>query len=178
MIFTETSLKGAFVIDLERLEDERGFFARSFCEREFGSHGINTKFVQCNISLSRMRGTLRGMHYQAVPHEEIKLVQCTGGAIFDVIVDLRSESETFGKWYSVELTGENMRMLYIPKGFAHGFLTLVDDTQVFYQMSEFYEPGYSRGVRWNDPTFNIYWPAEIRVISTRDREYPDFGVEQ
>jgi dTDP-4-dehydrorhamnose 3,5-epimerase len=177
MIFTETVLKGAFVIDLERLEDERGFFARAYCEREFSSHGIDVKFVQCNISLNRHKGTLRGMHYQRAPFEEAKLVQCWTGAIYDVIVDLRPESTTFGKWYAAELTGENTRMLFIPEGFAHGFLTLEDHTRVFYHMSEFYEPGYSRGFRWNDPFFNIRWPEEVRVISIRDREYPDFGME-
>jgi dTDP-4-dehydrorhamnose 3,5-epimerase len=174
MLFTETKLKGAFVIDPERLEDERGFFARSFCEREFKSHGINIKFVQCNISFNKKKGTLRGMHYQAAPHAEARLVRCTMGGIYDVIVDLRPNLGTYKQWVSFELSAENRRMIYVPEGFAHGFLTLEDNTEVFYQMSEFYAPGYGRGIRWNDPAFGITWPEEINVISDQDKNYPDF----
>ena len=174
MIFTEAPIPGAYVIDPERLEDERGFFARTWCQREFEAHGLNPGLAQCNISYNRRKGTLRGMHYQAVPHAEARLVRCTSGAIYDVIVDLRPDSVTFKRWFPVELTADNRRMLYIPEGLAHGFLTSRDDTEVFYQMSEFYTPGSARGVRWNDPAFGIEWPQEIQVIAERDRNYPDF----
>ena len=174
MIFTETTLKGAFVIEPERRHDERGFFARTWCQREFAAEGLPLEWVQCNISFSRQRGTLRGMHYQAAPYEEAKLVRCTMGAIYDVIIDLRPESPTFRQWLAVELTADNRRMLFIPKGFAHGFQTLADDTEVFYQMSQFYAPEYARGVRWDDPAFKVSWPAEKRIISERDRGFPDF----
>lgn len=174
MIFTEAPIPGAYVIDPERLEDERGFFARTWCQREFKAHGLNPGLAQCNISYNRRKGTLRGMHYQAVPHAEARLVRCTSGAIYDVIVDLRPDSVTFKRWFPVELTADNRRMLYIPEGLAHGFLTSRDDTEVFYQMSEFYTPGSARGVRWNDPAFGIEWPQEIQVIAERDRNYPDF----
>jgi dTDP-4-dehydrorhamnose 3,5-epimerase len=174
MIFKETTLKGAFVIEPERRHDERGFFARTWCQREFAAEGLPPQWVQCNISFSRQRGTLRGMHYQAAPYEEAKLVRCTRGAIYDVIIDLRAESPTFRRWVAVELTTDNRCMLFIPKGFAHGFQTLVDDTEVFYQMSQFYAPEYARGVRWDDPAFKISWPAEKRIISERDQGFPDF----
>ena len=174
MIFTETRLKSAFVIDPERLEDERGFFARSWCEREFKDHGIDTKFVQCNISFNKKKGTLRGLHYQSAPYEEAKLVRCTMGAIYDVIVDLRPSFKTFTQWFSLNMTAENRRMIYIPEGFAHGFLTLEDNTEVFYQMSEFYSPGYGRGIRWDDLNFGIKWPETVQVISDQDKSYPDF----
>ena len=174
MIFIETGLKGAFVINPERLEDERGFFARTWCRREFKDYGIDTEFVQCNISFNKKKGTLRGIHYQVHPCTEAKLVRCTMGAILDVMIDIRPQSSTYKHWISVELTHKNRKMLYIPKGFAHGFLTLMDDTEVFYQMSEFYKPEYARGIRWNDPVFNIDWPDEVVVISDRDRNYPDF----
>jgi dTDP-4-dehydrorhamnose 3,5-epimerase len=176
MILTETQLKGAFVVDPERLEDERGFFARSWCAREFARHGINTGFVQCNISFNKRKGTLRGMHYQAAPYEEEKLVRCTMGSIYDVILDLRTGSDTYRKWFGLELTAENRRMIYVPKGFAHGFLTLEDNTEVFYQMSEYYSPGNDRGIRWNDAVFEIEWPGEIEVISDRDKMYPDYAL--
>ena len=176
MIFTGTKLKNAYIIEPERLEDYRGFFARTFCTREFNTYGINSKFVQCNISFNISKGTLRGMHYQSKPHEEAKLVRCTMGAIYDVVIDLRPESNTFREWVSIELTSENRKMVYIPEGFAHGFLTLEDNTEVFYQMSEFYAPESSRGVRWNDPAFNILWPADVNVISEKDKTYPDFKV--
>ena len=174
MIFTETSLAGASVIDLERNVDERGFFARSYCEREFEAAGLNPAVAQCNVSFNDAAGTLRGMHYQIPPSEEAKLVRCTAGAIHDVIVDLRPDSPTRLQWFGVDLTAENRRMLFIPEGFAHGFLTLEPNTEVFYQMSEFYAPGHARGFRWNDPAIGIEWPGEPAVISERDAEYPDF----
>lgn len=174
MIFTETRLKGAFIIQPEKLEDERGFFARTWCKREFETHGLNSNLVQCNISFNKKRGTLRGMHYQVAPHEEAKLVRCTMGGIYDVIIDLRPNSKTFKQWISVELTAENRKMIYIPEGFAHGLLTLDHNTEVFYQMSESYAPEYARSVRWNDPAFDIVWPAGVAVISEKDKHYPDF----
>ena len=174
MIFIETKLKGAFVIEPERLEDKRGFFARTWCKREFEDHGVNPNLVQCNISFNKKRGTLRGMHHQVAPHEEAKLVWCTIGAIYDVIIDLRPNSPTFKEWFSVELTAKNRKMIYIPEGFSHGFMTLKDNTEVFYQMSEFYAPECARGVRWNDPAFDIVWPGDVTVISERDNQYPDF----
>jgi len=175
MIFTETKLKGAYIIDLERFIDERGFFARSWCQREFEEHCLNPRLVQCNISFNISKGTLRGMHYQVSPCEEAKLVRCTMGAIFDVIVDLRPESPTFKHSFADIITAENRRMLYIPEGFAHGFLTLQADTEVHYQMSGFYSPDHARGVRWDDPAFGIQWPGEVLVVSGRDRSYPDFN---
>lgn len=175
IIFRETKLKGAFVIDPERFDDERGFFARSFSEKEFESQGINPRMAECNISFSRKRYTIRGMHYQSAPHAQAKLVRCTKGAIYDVIIDLRPESPTFKQWIGEELTAENRRMLFVPGGFAHGFQTLVDDTEVFYQVSDFYAPETAGGVRWNDPAFAIRWPASDGVIiNERDRAYPDF----
>lgn len=174
MIFTETKLKGAFIVEPERLEDQRGFFARSWCRREFKDHGLNENLAQCNISFNKKRGTLRGMHYQTPPHEEARLVRCTMGALYDVIIDLRITSASFRHWVALELTDENRKMIYIPEGFAHGFLTLADNTEAFYQMSEFYAPRFSRGVRWDDPAFNIHWPIEVKVLSERDKDYPDF----
>jgi dTDP-4-dehydrorhamnose 3,5-epimerase len=174
MIFNEIQLKGAFLIELERLEDERGFFARSWCKREFEQHGLRSELVQGNISFNRARGTLRGMHHQSAPYEEIKLVRCTKGAIYDVIIDLRPDSQTFREWFSTELTEDNRKMLYIPEGFAHGFLTLEDNTEVFYQMSDYYAPGHAKGVRWNDPAFNIIWPIDVNVISEKDEKFPDY----
>jgi dTDP-4-dehydrorhamnose 3,5-epimerase len=175
MTFTETRLEGAFIIEPERLEDERGFFARTWCQREFEAHGLTARMAQCSISFNQKRGTLRGIHYQAAPHEEVKVVRCTMGAIYDVIIDLRKNSPTFRQWVSLELTAENRMALYIPEGFAHGFQTLEDNAEVFYQMSEFYHPEASMGVRWDDPAFNIRWPqADHRIISQADREYGDF----
>ena len=171
MIFHETRLKGAFIIEPERLEDDRGFFARTFCIEEFRKHGIEFRVVQCNISFNKKKGTLRGMHYQIAPYEEAKLVRCTRGAIYDVIIDLRPESPTFKQWIAVELTAENRRMLYVPKGFAHGFQTLEDNTEVFYQMSEFYHPEYARGVRWDDPAFGIEWPIKEIIVSAKDASW-------
>lgn len=176
MVFIETKLKGSFIIEPERLEDARGFFARTWCKREFEVHNLNPDLVQCNISFNERRGTLRGMHYQEVPREEARLVRCTMGAIYDVIVDLRPNSQTFKQWFSVELTVKNRKMFYIPEGFAHGFLTLEHNTEVFYQMSEFYAPECARGVRWNDPAFGVSWPLDIAVISEKDIQYPDFTI--
>ena len=174
MIFTETRLAGAFVIEMERRSDERGFFARTFCRQEFEAHGLKPEVVQCNVSFNKRKGTLRGMHYQAAPFAEAKLVRCTSGSIYDVIIDLRPSSATFKKHFAVELSAENGRMLYIPEDFAHGFQTLQDDTEVFYQMAQRYSAEHARGLRWNDPTFGIAWPKGERIIIERDRNYPDF----
>ena len=173
MIFTETPLQGAYIIDLNTIEDERGFFARSWCKMEFGKHNLNPELVQCNISFNNKKGTLRGMHYQEEPYGEAKLVRCTQGSIYDVIIDLRTTSPTFLAWYSVELSAENRKMLYIPESFAHGFQTLADDTEVLYQMSEYYHPGHARGIRWNDPSVSIDWPLDTIIMSKQDREYSD-----
>lgn len=174
MIFTPTKISGAFIIDPEPIKDERGFFARSWCKKEFAAHGVNENLVQCNISYNHSKGTLRGMHLQASPFQEAKLVRCTRGAIWDVIVDLRPGSESYLRHVSAELTDENRSMLYVPKGFAHGFITLKNQTEVFYQMSEYYSPEHALGYRYDDPAFNIELPIEIKVISDRDRSYPDF----
>jgi dTDP-4-dehydrorhamnose 3,5-epimerase len=176
MIFSETKLKGAFLIEPERKEDQRGFFARTWCQQEFEDHGLNSKLVQCSVSFNNKKGTLRGMHLQVAPFEETKLVRCTKGEIFDVIIDLRPESQTFKKYFSVLLNEENRLMLYIPPGFAHGFQTMADDTEVFYQMSQLYSPEHARGVRWNDPVFGIQWPKDKRIIIDRDLNYPDFTL--
>jgi dTDP-4-dehydrorhamnose 3,5-epimerase len=174
MIFTETPLPDAFVIEPERYEDERGFFARTWCQREFAEHGLNPRLVQCSVSFNAHSGTLRGLHYQAAPRAEAKLVRCTSGAIFDVIVDLRPSSRTYLGWTTAELTAENRTALYVPEGFAHGFLTLADGSEVFYQMSEFFSRDHARGVRYDDPAFGIDWPSKVLVIADRDRSYPDF----
>jgi dTDP-4-dehydrorhamnose 3,5-epimerase len=174
LIFTETKLAGAFVIELERHTDERGFFARTFCQQEFEAHGLKAEVAQCNVSCNKRKGTLRGMHYQAAPFAEAKLVRCTAGSIYDVIIDLRPASATFKRHFAVELSAENHRMLYIPEDFAHGFQTLEDDTEVFYQMAKQYSAEHARGVRWNDPAFGIEWPKGERIIIERDRNYPDF----
>jgi dTDP-4-dehydrorhamnose 3,5-epimerase len=171
----ETNLEGAFVIELEKHADQRGFFARAYCEREFESHKLISRFVQCNISFNRFKGTLRGMHFQTAPHEEVKLIRCTRGAIYDAIIDLRPDSPTFKQYFSTVLSAENAKMLYVPQKFAHGFQTLEDNTEVFYQMSEFYAPDHARGVRWNDPAFGIEWPAGERIILDRDQTYADFS---
>lgn len=177
MIFTETPLKGAYVIDPERLADERGFFARTWCRREFEANGLDTELAQCSISFNQKTGTLRGMHYQIAPHAEQKLVRCTAGVIHDVIVDLRPDSASFRRWFAAELSADNRRMLYIPEGLAHGFLTLADNTEVFYQISKHYVPESARGVRWNDPAFAISWPAQPRIVSQRDSTYADFVID-
>jgi dTDP-4-dehydrorhamnose 3,5-epimerase len=173
--FTETELKDAYIIEPELLTDERGFFARSWCQKEFTERGLNPNLVQCNISFNLKKGTLRGMHYQAKPHEEAKLVRCTMGAIYDVIVDIRPESPTFKQWVAVKLTAENRKMLYIPEDMAHGFQTLVDNTEVFYQMSEFYHSESATGLRWDDPVFGIEWKKQQNlIISDKDLSYPLF----
>jgi dTDP-4-dehydrorhamnose 3,5-epimerase len=175
IIFKETKLAGAFVIEPETFADERGFFARSFSDREFAAQGIDPRMVECNISYNKKKHTIRGMHFQAAPHAQAKLVRCTQGAIYDAIIDLRPESPTFNQWVGEELTAENRRMLYVPKGFGHGFQTLVDDTEVFYQVSDYYAPASAGGVRWNDPAFEIRWPAADGVIvNERDSSYPDY----
>ncbi len=174
MIFKEIELKGACLINLEQNEDERGFFARTFCEKEFATHNIKLSIKQSNISYNKRKGTLRGMHYQAAPHEEAKIVTCVKGAIYDVIIDLRTDSFTYCKWFALELDARNYLSLYIPKGFAHGFQTLEDDTVVFYQMSEFYFPELARGVRWNDRAFSIKWPIIPGILSDKDTSYLDY----
>jgi|SRR3989344_9354067 len=174
MKFIETKLKGAYIIEPERLEDERGFFARTFCQKEFETHSLNPRLAQCSISYNKRKGTLRGMHYQIAPMAEAKIIRCTMGAIYDVIIDLRPKSPTYCQWLAVELSGDNRKLLYIPEGFAHGFQTLEDDTEVFYQISEFYAPEYSHGVRWDDPAFGIEWPGDNTILSERDRNYPLF----
>ncbi len=174
MIFCETVLKGAFVIEPERKEDERGFLARTWCVEEFVAHGLNPRLLQCSISYNKRKGTLRGMHYQAPPYEEAKLVRCTRGAIFDVIIDLRPGSITYTKHASVVLSESNRHMLYIPEGMAHGFQTIQDDTEVFYQMSQVFHPESAKGVRWDDPCFGIQWPSADSFISARDRQYASF----
>jgi dTDP-4-dehydrorhamnose 3,5-epimerase len=174
MIFTPTKLAGAYIVEPEPIEDQRGSFARTFCRNEFAELGLQTEWVQCNISFNKKKGTLRGMHYQAAPYQEVKLVRCTAGAIYDVIIDLRPDSATYTQWVAVELTAEHRQMLYVPEDFAHGFLTLEDDTEIFYQMTQFYAPEAARGQRWDDPAFDIHWPENITTISPKDRDYPDF----
>jgi len=172
MKFSPTKLPGVWIVDLEKHDDERGFFARSWCQQEFEQHGLNPRLVQCSVSFNHKKGTLRGMHYQIAPHEEAKLVRCTRGAIYDVAVDLRPASPTRKQWLGVELTAENGRALYISEGFAHGFQTLADNAEVFYQMSEFYHPESARGVRWDDPQLAIRWPVADKIISPRDQALP------
>ena len=171
-----TPLAGACIVELAPIEDERGFFARSFCQDEFRQHGLDAAVAQCNVSFNKRRGTLRGLHWQAAPHAEAKLVRCTRGAIWDVIVDLRQGSPTARQWHAVELTADNRHSLYIPAGFAHGFQTLADDSEVLYQMSAFYHPESARGVRWDDPVFAIRWPLKDPVMSPRDRAFPAFNA--
>ena len=174
MHFRATKLSGTFEIQLEPQRDERGFFARTWCRREFAERGLKAEIAQSNLSSNDHRGTLRGLHYQEAPYGEAKLVQCIRGSIYDVVVDLRPGSCTYCDWIAVFLTAEKHNMLYVPEGCAHGFLTMEEQSEVFYQMSQFYNPEASRGVRWNDPAFRITWPADVRVISERDRTYPDF----
>lgn len=174
MIFNETKLKGSFIIDLERHQDERGFFSRTFCRKELEANGLIADVAQANMSLSNTRGTLRGMHYQKPPFEETKLVRCTKGALYDVVIDLRPDSSTYKSWVGVELTADNYRMLFVPKNFAHGFITLADDTEVTYMVSQFYSPGSELGIRWNDPLIGIQWPIDVQIISEKDASWPDF----
>lgn len=175
MQFMQTPLKGAFLIDLDKRSDERGFFARLFCRDEFAKHGLETEFLQANNSLSVEKGTLRGLHYQLAPMEEVKLVRCVQGSFYDVILDLRPDSKTFGQYFGEILSQENRRMMYVPKGFAHGFLTIEPNAEVLYMVSQSYSKELERGIRWDDPHFNIQWPASPKVISERDRSHPDFN---
>lgn len=174
MIFTETKLKGAYIIDVKRIEDQRGFFGRSWCQAEFQTHALNPEFVQANVGFSLKRGTLRGLHYQKAPKAEAKFVRCTMGAIYDVIVDLRPDSPTHKQWIGAELTQENRRMLYVPEGFAHGYQTLTDQAEMYYQTSQFYAPELAVGVRYDDVAFNISWPLPVEVISEGDKKWPDY----
>jgi dTDP-4-dehydrorhamnose 3,5-epimerase len=177
MKFTETKLKGAFIIELEERTDSRGFFARTFCAREFEEHGLKPAVVQCNMSFNHKKGTMRGMHYQIAPATEAKLVRCTRGAVYDVIVDMRPDSPTYLEHIGVELTADNRKALYVPEMFAHGYLTLTDGAEVFYQVSEFYTPGTERGLRYNDPALKIEWPVAIEVISEKDAAWALLGEE-
>jgi dTDP-4-dehydrorhamnose 3,5-epimerase len=175
VIFTETELPGAFLVDLERREDERGFFARAWCADEFGEHGLNARLVQANLSFNDVKGTLRGMHFQREPAAEAKVIRCTRGSIFDAIVDLRSDSPTFKRWIGVDLSAENRRALYVPEGFAHGYQTLEPETETFYLVSEYYTPSAEGGVRWDDPVFGIEWPdPSSPILSPKDANWPDF----
>jgi dTDP-4-dehydrorhamnose 3,5-epimerase len=175
MRFHQTELPGAYLVDLELRVDERGFFARTWCQRELAEHGLNTNVVQANMSYNARRGTLRGLHYQVAPYAETKLVRCTRGAIYDVIVDLRPDSATYKRWIGVELTADNRRALYVPEGFAHGFVTLEDNTDVMYQVTAFFTPGAESGLRYDDPAFGIAWPIPVAVISEKDRSWPSFA---
>ena len=178
MIFTKTKLSGAAIIDVERREDARGYFGRTYCEREFGTNGLPTRMVQTNISLTRQAGTLRGMHYQLAPHAEDKLVRCVQGGIWDAIVDIRPGSPTYCDWIGIELSEANGRMLLVPKGFAHGFVTLTNDAAVTYQVSEFYTPEAERGARHDDPAFGVEWPVPVLDMSDKDRSWPAFACER
>jgi dTDP-4-dehydrorhamnose 3,5-epimerase len=176
VIIEETKLKGAFTVEMEPIRDNRGFFARAWCQREFEACGMITHFVQANVTFSPSRGTIRGLHYQVAPHQEIKLVRCTRGATWDVIIDLRPESAAYLQWLAIELTSDNHRMIYIPAGFAHGYQILMDDTEVFYQVGQFYAPGYERGIRWDDPAFGIEWPlTENLILSEKDKSWPNYS---
>jgi dTDP-4-dehydrorhamnose 3,5-epimerase len=174
MKFTETRLSGAYVIELQAIEDDRGFFARTFCRQELADHDLIGDVVQANMSWNKTRGTLRGMHYQYAPYQETKLIRCTRGSLYDVIIDLRPESPTFGEHFGVELSDRNRKALFVPRGFAHGFITLEDDTDAFYMVSQSYQPGSEGGIRWNDPRFGIEWPMKPVVISEKDANWPDF----
>jgi dTDP-4-dehydrorhamnose 3,5-epimerase len=176
MIFTETKLKGAFIVEIKQINDERGFFGRSWCRREMEEHGLNGNVVQSNTSFSKMKGTLRGLHYQKHPYEETKFMRCTKGAIYDVIVDLRKDSPTFLQWMGVELTEDNYKMLYVPKNFAHGFITLSDNSEVTYLVTEYYTPGAESGIRFDDKKLNIQWAVPVTVVSEKDRNHPDLDL--
>jgi len=175
VIFVATPLPGAFVVEPEYHEDHRGFFARTWCAREFAAHGLSTRLAQCSVSFTKRRGTLRGLHYQAAPYAEAKLVRCTAGGVHDVIVDLRPTSPTYRRHLAVTLTAGNRKALFVPQGFAHGFQTLADETEVFYQISAFHSPDHARGIRWDDPAFAIAWPLDDPIVNDRDRAYPDFA---
>ncbi|WP_271252838.1 dTDP-4-dehydrorhamnose 3,5-epimerase [Pseudanabaena sp. Chao 1811] len=174
MLFTQTDLEGAYIVEPEKLNDNRGYFARTWCQKEFQIRNLDANLVQCSISFNKKKGTLRGMHLQLPPSAETKLVRCTRGSVYDVIIDLRLDSTTYLQWIAITLTADNSKALYIPKGFAHGFQTLEDNTEIFYQMSDFYSPTCAVGFRWNDPAFKIHWLEEISVISERDQQYKDY----
>ena len=174
MKFTQTKLLGAYIIELEKREDSRGFFARTFCANEMAEHGLESKIVQTNMSRTMKKGTDRGMHFQTAPHQETKLVRCTRGSIYDVIIDIRPDSPTYKQWIGVELSAQNHTMLFVPRDFAHGFITLEDDCEVMYEVSEFYSPGFEGGIRYNDPAINIAWPVPVSDVSEKDAAHPDF----
>jgi dTDP-4-dehydrorhamnose 3,5-epimerase len=176
MTFTETELKGAFVVGVRKIEDERGFFARGWCRKELEGAGLNPNLAQINFASSLKKGTLRGMHFQVAPDAEAKLVRCTRGSIFDVIIDLRPDSPTHGRWFGVDLSAENYLMLYVPEGFAHGYQTLTDDAEMYYTTSAFYAPSAARGVGFDDPAFGIQWPLPVAVISDADKRWPDYRI--
>lgn len=178
MIFTETPLKGAFVLEIKKIEDDRGFFGRSWCKHELEEHGLNANMAQANTSFSKKKGTIRGMHFQANPYQETKLIRCVRGAIYDVIIDLRKNSPTFKQWFGVELTQDNYKMLYCPEDFAHGFVTLVDNSEVYYNVTAFYTPGAERGIKFNDSAFKIKWPVEPTIFSEKDLSHPDFSLDR
>lgn len=177
MIFSETKLKGAFVIDVQKLTDDRGFFGRLWCENEMKAHDLETNIVQSNVSLSKNKGTLRGMHFQRSPYQETKLVRCTKGSVYDVIVDLRPESQTFKQWFGVKLSETDHKMIYVPKNFAHGFLTLEDNSEVYYLVTQFYNKDHEAGLRWDDPELNIDWPIMVHEISEKDNSHPNFDLK-
>jgi dTDP-4-dehydrorhamnose 3,5-epimerase len=176
MIFTELELKGAFLIEVKKIQDDRGFFGRAWCQKEFEEHGLNGNVKQINTSLTLKKGTIRGMHYQVDPYQETKFIRCTRGRIYDVIIDLRPDSPTFMKWVGNELSADNYKMVYVPGNFAHGFVALEDQSEVYYPVTEFYTPGAERGIRFNDRAFNIQWPIPIEVVSEKDASHPDFDI--
>lgn len=174
MVFRETGLVGAYIIEIEKIEDNRGFYGRAWCQKQFERHGLIGHFVQANVIVNKSKGTLRGLHYQIAPYEEVKLFRCTRGAIYDVIVDVRPESPTYKQWVGIELQSETYKMVYVPRGFAKGFVTLEDDTEINYLVSQVYSPEHERGIRYDDPAFGIKWPVDIRVMSDKDRGWPDY----
>jgi dTDP-4-dehydrorhamnose 3,5-epimerase len=177
MIFRKTNLKGVFIIELEKHKDDRGYFARTWCENEFKANGLNSKLAQANTALSVQKGTLRGMHYQIAPYEETKIIRCIRGSVFDVVIDIRPDSITYCQWLGIELSSENHTMLYVPEGFAHGYKTLRNNSEVFYLVSQFYTPDAERGIRWDDPAFSIKWPeTSDLIISEKDKNWPDYFV--
>jgi dTDP-4-dehydrorhamnose 3,5-epimerase len=178
MIFTETKLPGAYLIEVQKIEDHRGFFGRAWCAKEFEAHGLNPKIVQINTSQSKKKGTIRGMHFQAAPYGEAKFIRCTKGRIYDVIIDLRPESPTFMQWVGNELSEDNCKMVYAPEYFAHGFVSLEDNCEVYYPVTEFYTPKAERGIRWNDPAFKIDWPIPIEIFTEKDMSHPDFDLSR
>ena len=178
MIFTETKLRGAYLIEVQKNEDHRGFFGRAWCGKEFEAHGLTAKIAQINTSRTKKKGTIRGMHFQVAPYGEAKFIRCTKGRIYDVIIDLRPESPTFTQWIGNELSEDNYRMVYAPEYFAHGFVSLEDECEVYYPVTEFYTPQAERGIRWNDPAFNIKWPVPIEIFTEKDMSHPDFTVDR